>query len=199
MAIFIKVFIGDFYKMGAPKNNRNAVGNHGGAPTIYKQEYAKQLIDFFSISPSKRELAAKMQGKNFEKEEYKEVPNDLPTLTRFAVKIGTSTQTLHNWCNMGQEKVDEELPLNEQNSKSPLFFEFFEAFTRAKELYRDFLIQNGLKGLYPPAFAIFVATNTAGMKDKKETGLTAGEGGILPAVVLMPQRPKELKQGNENE
>jgi hypothetical protein len=42
----------------------------------------------------------------------------------------------------------------------------------AKGLQREFLVDNGLKGLYPPASFIFVAKNVTTMHDKQEVETT---------------------------
>jgi len=49
---------------------------------------------------------------------------------------------------------------------------FSDAFTHAKEIRKDFLIQNALQGLYPPATFKFVAVNLTDMRDISETELT---------------------------
>lgn len=140
--------------MGAPKKNKNALGNKGGRPTKYKPQYCKRLIDFFDVAPNQKELISSIKGfgkagnQNFQKEEYKLVANRLPTLTRFAHELGVNLSTIYEW-------EDKHL-------------EFSQALTRARDLYKDFLIENGLQGLYNPAFAIFVAVNTTDMRQKVE-------------------------------
>lgn len=140
--------------MSPPLGNKNAVGNKGGRPTKYKKAYCEELISFFSVEPHRREAVSesnaydKEGGVKFNKVEYKRVPNDLPTLSKFATKIGIDTTTLYEW----QEK----------------HIEFSNALRRARELYKDFLTENGLLGLYNGAFAIFIAKNTTDMKDKSE-------------------------------
>jgi len=92
--------------------------------------------------------------------DYKREPRKLPTLVQFAKSINVSYPTVYNW----------------QWEKSGSFQkEFLEAFTRAKELQKDFLIQAGLMGLYNPIFAKFTAINITDMRDVQETKLS-GEG-----------------------
>ncbi len=126
-----------------------------GRPTDYREEYCQQLVDFFSIEPNRKEKVSvaeafdKKDGKvTFKKEEWKIVPNTLPTIQKFCDKIGTTRKTLLEW-----------------TTKHP---EFLNAYEIAKEKYKDFLIENGLMNLYNGAFAIFVAKNTTDMKDKTE-------------------------------
>lgn len=46
-----------FYKMAAPKNNKNAIGNEGGAPSLYKQEYAEQVYKLCLLGSTDKEIA----------------------------------------------------------------------------------------------------------------------------------------------
>lgn len=126
------------YKMAAPKNNKFALGNNGGAPTKYDPKYCEEMISYFNTAPNKLLT-----------ESGKLVPNELPTLRKFAKKIGVDKKTLLNWAEVNKE--------------------FFHALEACKEAYKEFLIENGLLGLYNSAFAVFVAKNTTDMKDKVET------------------------------
>lgn len=156
--------------MPAPKGNKFAVGNEGGQPTKYRSKYCKEIINFFSEDPNRQEVSARMTGKNdFEKEEYKLVANKLPTLSKFARKIGVTVETLHNW------------------TKS--YDEFFVAFTHAKELYKEFIAENALNEVYDSRFAIFLAKNTTDWKDRTETDITTGG---KPINVLPVSEFKEL-------
>jgi hypothetical protein len=141
--------------MAAPKGNKNAIGNKGGAPTKYKPEYCEDLIKFFDVPPKKKELMAISRGydkktgeETFKKEEWKMIPNELPTIYKFCKKIGIGTTTFESWTNT--------------------HVEFQVAYIQAKDLYKSFLIANGLENLYNGAFAIFVAKNTTDMRDKQE-------------------------------
>src|SRR5438105_2307280 len=126
----------------------------GGRPTKYKPEYCEEIIKFFSVEPYRKEVTAEIKGygkagnQNFEKTEYKLVANPLPTLAKFARKIGVNKDTVIEWT-----KVHEE---------------FSDAYNVAKDLQKDFLVDNGLAGLYPPASFIFTAKNITDMRDKQE-------------------------------
>lgn len=160
--------------MAAPKGNKFAVGNHGGRPTKYKPEYCQKLVEYFSIEPNKRELVsvAEAYGKKgnttFTKKEWKNVPNRLPTLIKFCQSIGITQWTLLEWV----DKHDE----------------FSQAYAKAKELYKNFLIENGVLGLYNAAFTIFVAKNTTDMKDKQEV-----EHSGITGVVFLPALKPDAK------
>lgn len=156
-------------KKGFQPGNKLAVGlTTTGRSTVFKPEYSKMLIDFFDVEPFRKEVVAISKAYNgkgnlsFEKEEKKLMANKLPTLVRFADKIGVYVPTLHDWIKKGQE-VDEE-----GNIKYPEFNVFYYAYTHTRDLYKEFLTQNGLLGLYPPQFAIFIAKNTTDYKDHEE-------------------------------
>ena len=144
--------------MPAPKGNQYALNAKSGRPTKYKPEYCEEIIKYFSVKPNKKEITAISQAYkkgevSFEKKEYKLVPNELPTITKFCEKKGIAQTTLLEWANEHKE--------------------FSLALNRAKELYKNFLVENGLLGLYNSIFAIFVAKNTTDMKDKIETDIEA--------------------------
>lgn len=69
--------------------------------------------------------------------DYKRMANRLPAIINFAKHIGVSVDTVYQWIKRHEE--------------------FSDAFTRAKDLQKWFLIENGLNGCYNPAFAIFTA------------------------------------------
>lgn len=127
-------------------NRRNSVAKRGGRPTKYKTRYVKEIVDYFNIEPT-REITDLIRYKDgTEKESTKEVANSLPTLEGFAASIGVSVQILSDWA--------------ERNPK------FKHAIITAKAHQKNILIENGTKGLYNPAFTIFVAKNVTDMTDK---------------------------------
>lgn len=134
--------------MPAPKGNQYALGNKGGRPTKYQERYCEDIIEFFDRERFHKVLIKKGVKEKGTKDEYKFMPNELPTLRKFAKKIGVDPVTLLAWA---------------KNHK-----EFSRALSEAKEIYKEFLIENGLLGLYNSVFTIFVAKNTTDMKDKQE-------------------------------
>jgi len=174
--------------MGAPKGNQFAKGNKGGRPEKYKKEYCDEIIKFFDIEPNRKEVVAKIKAynkagaQNFEKEEYKRVANELPTIYKFAKKIGVSHFTILEWAKR--------------------YKEFSKALMTAKELYKQFLIENGLQGIYNPGFAIFVAKNTTDMKDRNETDITSkGErvNTIAELILSLKKNGQESAKTNGSE
>jgi hypothetical protein len=92
-----------------------------------------------------------------------EVPEKLPLLSAFARSIDVDEDTLLNWT--------KEYP------------EFFGAYMRAKALQKEFLIHNGLAGLYDTKFAMFVAVNCTDMKDKVDHTIGNPDGTPLGNIL----------------
>jgi len=117
-----------------------------GRPTKYKPEYAEQLIQFFNVplTTTKIKTYTTKAGTVIE-EEIKE-PNIFPTFERFACDLETSTQVLIEW--------------------TKRFPDFNDAYTRAKLMQKNFLLQSALPGRYNPVFAKFAAVNLTDMRDQ---------------------------------
>jgi hypothetical protein len=116
-------------------------------PSKYDPKYCDEIVEFFTVEPF-TVTTETMEGKNFSKESTKMIPNKFPTFERFACNIDVDVDTLNNWAKEHEE--------------------FFGAYKKAKQLQKDFLMQNGLNGLYPAAAFCFVAKNCTDMRDKTE-------------------------------
>lgn len=113
-------------------------------PTKYTEEVCQAILDFFDIEPFEEEIKVNEKTGN----EYKVYKaNRLPTVERFAAEQGVSVQTLHNW-----------------TKKHP---EFLEAFTRARQLQVDMLVQNGLLGHTKEGLTKFLLTNVSDYQEVK--------------------------------
>jgi len=137
-----------------------------GRPSSYKPEYAVQLIEHMMVEKFNKETieeeirySPKTGVKVSEKRKFKMIPNDLPTIEGFARKIGVTYRTLKNWAD-----AVEDPEATEAVYKYP---DFFQAYNVAKQLQKEFIVDNGLKGNYPPASFIFVAKNVTDMTDKQ--------------------------------
>lgn len=120
-----------------------------GRPTKYKSQYCNALVGFFNGPRTEERISAIVTGKNdYEKTIYETVALPLPTFAKFARSIGVNGDTLVEW----SKKHDD----------------FSAAYNAAKELQKEFLIDNGLAGHYPPASFIFTAKNITEMRDKQE-------------------------------
>lgn len=162
-----------------------------GAPSKYKPDYCKRIVDFFSVEPYRLVETERME-EHFKNGTLKKklvrkrpMPNKLPTLFRFADSIKVDVSTLDNWC------------------KS--YPDFFRAFTRAKEMQKEFLISLGLAGVTPPAAFAFVASNITDMRSRgiMSDDLNPGDY-VIPVIIRRglddtrqrlpePQGPKKVK------
>jgi len=127
-------------------------------PTKYNPEYCKEIIDYFTNTEYYREVEIP-HYKNGELSwtDKKLFPNTFPTLVQFARKIGVCYATVYNW----QDK--------DHKSYHP---EFLEAYARAKDLQKDFLIQSALTGVYDSKFSQFVAINITDMVQTQKNELS---------------------------
>lgn len=124
--------------------------------STYKGEYAVRLITFFDVEPFEDiELPHYFDTEThrIKWKDYKRVARKLPTLRDFAKSIKIPISTIYDWL----------------NEKHKSFHKgFSDAYTYAKEIRKDFLVQNALQGLYPPATFKFVAVNLTDMRDKTD-------------------------------
>lgn len=117
------------------------------AAGLYVPEFAEMMIDYFEAAEKFRTVYETVTWKNGEVREIeKQVPNAPPSPREFARSIGVTHKRLKAWAKK--------------------FPEFKDAYEQCEEIYKDFLIENGLLGHYPAQFATFVAKNETDMKDK---------------------------------
>ena len=170
---------------------------NGGRPTDFKPEYTAQLVKFFDIEPYKQVVTE--ESKEYTKDgdvrkessKYRFLPNRMPTLYRFARKIGVDYTTVWRWADGGEitaveEKIDKAI---QEGKATPDVIQhlqdlrlFCNAYKEAKELQKEFLINIGLAGAAPAPFAIFTAKNVTDMRDKVETDVTSGGKPIAQIV-----------------
>lgn len=117
-----------------------------GRPTKYDPKYCEEIIKYFDIQPYKTVQVVTTGKNDYEKIEEKEVPNDLRFIRGFANHIGVTQASIFEW-----------------SEKYP---EFSIALKEAKELQREFMLQNGLRGLYASAPFIFAMKNMHGWRDE---------------------------------
>lgn len=161
--------------MGRPtkykyKKKADGVTNDTGAPTKYKPEYCKQIVEYFSIEPTYESpvTITYKNGTTIEKTERK--PNELKFLENFAWNIGVAIETLENWAKK--------------------YKDFFRAFTRAKALQKQHLITCGLLGLYNSDFAKFTAKNITDMRDEQNLNLKGG----FNLTIVCNQKPQWMNK-----
>lgn len=156
---------------------------HAGQPTKYKPEFCDKLIEFFDVEPyEKIELPHyQADGKTLKWMDYKLVPQRMPTLRKFAKSIVAGISSVYRW-------IDE-------------YKDFRDAFTCAKEIRKDWLIDLGLSGLTPPLAYKFTAINVTDMvdtrviEDKADDRLSEDERENLRKILRERQEPLKLIKG----
>lgn len=118
-----------------------------GRPTKYKEAYCKEIINYFSIEHAEEVEISHIntKGEKWTQNEFR--ANALPTIEGFCAKIGVDDQTIIEWTLKHKD--------------------FFAAYTQAKQLQKDMLLDNGLTKRYDGQFSKFVAINCCGMVSEK--------------------------------
>lgn len=146
------------------KKKKKKAKRRAGQPTKYQARFCKKLIDFFDVEPyEKIELPHyHPDGTTIKWKDYKLIPARMPTLTKFAKVIGVGIRTVYEWLDKNSGSYQEK---------------FSQAYTCAKEIRKDWLIDLGLSGLTPPLAYKFTAVNVTDMRDKQE--FSGADGGPL--------------------
>lgn len=119
----------------------------GGRPSKYDPKYCDEIIEYFDIPPYKDVKVTITKGDTIV-DKIERLPNDLPTLAKFAANINVDRDTIHQW-----------------TKDHP---EFSDAYKKAKVLQEHHLVTCGLNSLYNGPFAIFAAKNIIGWRDKQD-------------------------------
>ncbi len=159
-----------------------------GRPTKYHKKYCKAIEEFFSRPPNQQVVKKEIIKVNGTVErEYITIPNPLPTVRKFADSIGVNPDTIHEWAKATTKKGKKKYP------------EFSESYARAMGKAQDFLVDNGLAGLIPPASFIFVAQNYTSLRNKQEVDHTS-KGEKIRQVVgftyVTPEKPDDQSSTN---
>lgn len=136
-----------------PTKNPTEESGKRGRPPKYKPEFCQQMIQFFSIDPTVEQERLTVNKKGDEVVITDRVANKLPTFHNFAAAIEVNEDTIVEWASKKNEKGELVYP------------DFSAAYKKAKQLQKYFLIENGMNGVYNPAFTIFVAKNITDMRD----------------------------------
>ena len=123
-----------------------------GRPSLYRPEYADQLIYYFE---NRNYEAVAIRNARTGAEEIIYEPPRFPTVARFATLIGVSRDTLYEWAT-GKD--------DEGNVKHP---EFSDAYKRAQDYIEAALIEGAIVGKLNAPFSIFAAKNILGWTDGK--------------------------------
>ena len=130
------------------KINPKPKGYVFGRPTLYKDKYVQMMEDYFNREP----YTIKHTKKGVIR-----VPCNFPMLSGFASIIGIERHTLKAWADAKTENG---------NLKHP---DFSTTYKMAQCHQEIILIENGLLGLYPARFAIFIAMNVLGWRNNPKT------------------------------
>jgi hypothetical protein len=148
-----------------------------GRPSVFKEEYADQLLAYFDKEPFERLPTYDKQGNEVG---VQTVPNKFPTLARFATMIGVTRETLHDWATKTNENGELKFP------------NFSYAYKRAKEYQEAILVEGALCGAYQANFSIFTAKNVLGWRDKTEQEVTGLDGApLLTGIQVSFVKPNE--------
>ena len=141
----------------------------------FKKKFIKELEDYFNVEAN-RVVEEIIEGNNYTKTSYKEFSSNLPTIQQFCYKIWIHRDTFHEWLKQAE---DEKYTKDDKEDKKKLS----DAYKKAKENQENIWLQNSLKGLYSPAFAIFLWKNVFWYKDKTETESTLNMQNITIEIV----------------
>lgn len=131
-----------------------------GRPIKFQPEYCEELIEYFSRPLTYEKEVTTVDKKGIAHTSFMEVANPMPKFYEFADSIGVDRDTLLNWAKDTDEARE-------------MFPGFHQAYEKAKELQKWFLIENALHRRYDAYFAKFVAINITDMRDKSETELSS--------------------------
>jgi len=127
-----------------------------GRPSKYHKKYVKLLLEYINKPPFKTEERKYTNGFGIEVTKTVIIPNELPTIEAFSIKNDLAEDTLLDWAQARTK------------TGKPKYPEFSAAYNKLKSVQKNFLVVNGLTGLYKERFAIFVAQNFTPMRDKVE-------------------------------
>lgn len=138
-----------------------------GRPTLFKEEFADQLIDYFNIEAYTEKVELNKDGNPV----IIKVANKFPTLARFATMIGVTRETLHDWA-------------TSKNDQGELkYADFSYAYKRAKDYQESILVEGTMNGVFNAPFSIFTAKNVLGWRDKTEQEITGKDGESLMSAI----------------
>jgi len=147
-----------------------------GRKTKWTPKLNDKIIEYFSLEPSYEREVMHTNKKGETWSSYEDKPNRLPTLFRFAMLNHISQDAMEDWAK------------EENKDKYPGFIGSYKA---AKQLQKEFLIDNALSGLYNPTFSIFTAKNITDMRDQMPM-LTPDGANVIGGFILV--KPPETKE-----
>lgn len=141
----------------------------------FKKKFIKELEEHFNVE-SNFILNEEIEWNTYSKVIPKEFASNLPTIQWFCYRIWIHRDTFHEWLKQAE---DEKYTKDDKEDKKKLS----DAYKKAKENQESIWLQNSLKWLYSPAFAIFLWKNVFWYKDKIETESTLNMQNITIEIV----------------
>ena len=153
-------------KMGAPKGNRNSVGNKGGRPTKYQGKITLKKCEEYIVS-CVDEVEQVMKYESVKSTGYEnKLKVKLPKREGLSLCLGVSMNTMTEW---GEKHV-----------------EFLRVLERIDKLQAERLIDEALAGNYNAVIAKLLLSKH-GYHEKSEQDITT-QGRPIAGVVLMPRK-----------
>ena len=146
-----------------------------------EQYWVDKILEFFDVEFFITRLETFYYKNGDTKEKEIDVANSLPFMSQFERENKLGLGRCSKWAKL---KVDSEDPKNDYK-----YLNFRQAYKMSKEIQKEMLISNGLKGLYNATSYIFTAKNIAGMRDQQD--ITSGGEKISPILVkFLDEKPE---------
>ena len=146
--------------MGAPLGNQYAVGNNGGRPTEYREEFCEKVKDYLQGCTDEWDEYHKTRG-NTSNTYERSMRVKLPSICGFALFLGFGEPTLYEW-----EKEHDE---------------FHKTLDSIRALQKQRLLDGGASGTYNPTIAKLILSSDHGMREGQD--ITSGGEKISVNVV----------------
>lgn len=135
--------------------------NKGGRKWIFDKSLIQEMEEYFDIDSNFFKEIVTTWKNDYEKIEHKEFASNLPTIQWFCRKIWINRDTFYSW--LKEADSDDYKNADKVDKKK-----FSDTYKKCKEMQEAIWIENSLKWLYSPAFAIFLWKNVFWWKDKSE-------------------------------
>lgn len=120
----------------------------GGRPTKYLEEYCDDILEFFNVDYTRKEVQEVIDKKGNVKTTTITKANNLPTIEAYCQKLEIHVDTFYQWMKQ--------------------YPQFTEAVKKAKAMQKAMWQCNSLNGLYRDSFTIFMGKNVFDWSDKQE-------------------------------
>lgn len=166
-------------------------------PTSFDPKFTDELMEYFNIESNKEVETITRWKNDYEKIEIKEIANNLPTIQWFCRKLWIDRVTLYNWL-----KDAKNWKIIENNDWEKIIIydkekvNFLNTFKICQEIQQQIRMENSLKWLYNPSFAIFFWKNVFKWKDTSEVNQNTK---VEVVKVKLPSSEEEVEEHKEND